>query len=125
LEWVRNQPKNAEISGYTDHFWNGITSFHFAKIARGIIENDIFEPGVFHVLPKDSVTKSELVGLIAKYLGRSDIKVQPTATGANINRTLDTSNPDKNKAFWLSAGYESPLSIAQMVSELITWDAKG
>jgi dTDP-4-dehydrorhamnose reductase len=24
LEWVRNQPKNAEISGYTDHFWNGI-----------------------------------------------------------------------------------------------------
>ena len=125
LEWVRNQPKNAEISGYTDHFWNGITSFHFAKIARGIIESGIFEPGVFHVLPRDSVTKSELVGLIAKYLGRSDIKVQPTATGANINRTLDTSNPAKNKALWLSAGYESPPSIAQMVSELITWSAKG
>jgi dTDP-4-dehydrorhamnose reductase len=125
LEWVRNQPKNAEISGYTDHFWNGITSLHFAKIARGIIENDIFKPGVFHVLPKDSVTKSELVGLIAKYLGRSDIKVMPTVTGANINRTLDTSNPAKNKALWLSAGYESPPSIAQMVSELITWGAKG
>jgi dTDP-4-dehydrorhamnose reductase len=125
LEWVRNQPKNAEISGYTDHFWNGITSFHFAKIARGVIENDIFEPGVFHVLPKDCVTKSELVGLIAKYLGRSDIKVTPTSTGANINRTLDTSNPAKNKNLWLSAGYESPPSIAQMVSELITWDAKG
>jgi dTDP-4-dehydrorhamnose reductase len=125
LEWVRNQPKNAEISGYTDHFWNGITSFHFAKIARGVIENDIFEPGVFHVLPKDSVTKSELVGLIAKCLGRSDIKVTPTSTGANINRTLDTSNPAKNKNLWLSAGYESPPSIAQMVSELITWDAKG
>jgi dTDP-4-dehydrorhamnose reductase len=125
LEWVRNQPKNAEISGYTDHYWNGITSFHFAKIARGIIENEIFEPGVFHVLPQDSVTKSELVSLIAKYLGRSDIKVNPTATGANINRTLDTSNPAKNKALWLSAGYESPPSIAQMVSELITWGAKG
>jgi dTDP-4-dehydrorhamnose reductase len=125
LEWVRNQPKNAEISGYTDHFWNGITSFHFAKIARGIIENDIFEPGVFHALPKDSVTKSELVGLIAKYLGRSDIKVQPTATGANINRTLDTIFAAKNKAFWLSAGYDSSPSIEQMVSELITWSAKG
>jgi dTDP-4-dehydrorhamnose reductase len=125
LEWVRNQPKNAEISGYADHFWNGITSFHFAKIARGIIENEIFEPGVFHVLPQDSVTKSQLVGLIAEYLGRSDIKVNPTATGANINRTLDTSNPAKNKTLWLSAGYESPPSIEQMVSELITWDAKG
>jgi dTDP-4-dehydrorhamnose reductase len=125
LEWVRNQPQNAEVSGYTDHFWNGITSFHFAKISRGIIEDEIFEPGVFHVLPQDSVTKSELVSLIAKYLGRSDIKVNPTATGANINRTLDTSNPAKNKTLWLSAGYESPPSIEQMVAEIITWDAEG
>jgi dTDP-4-dehydrorhamnose reductase len=125
LEWVRNQHKNAEISGYIDHFWNGITSMHFAKITRGIIENDIFEPGVFHILPRDSVTKSELVGLIAMCLGRSDIKIKPTATGANINRTLDTSNPAKNKTLWRSAGYESPPSISQMVSELITWGAKG
>jgi dTDP-4-dehydrorhamnose reductase len=120
LEWVRNQPTNAEISGYTDHFWNGITSMHFAKIARGIIENGLFEPGVFHVLPKDRVTKSELVSLIAKYLGRSDIKVSPTLTGANINRTLDTIYPAKNRAFWLSAGYSSPPSIEQMVSEVIS-----
>jgi dTDP-4-dehydrorhamnose reductase len=125
LEWVRNQPKDAEISGYTDHFWNGITSFHFAKIARGIIESGIFEPGVFHVLPRDSVTKSELVSLIAKYLGRSDIKVNPTATGANINRTLDTSNPAKNKALWRSAGYDAPPTIEQMVSEVIASESKG
>jgi dTDP-4-dehydrorhamnose reductase len=119
LEWVRNQPANAEISGFTDHFWNGITSVHFAKIARGIIENGLFEPGVFHVLPQDSVTKCELVGLIAKYLGRSDIKIRPTLTGANINRTLDTMYPTKNKVFWQSAGYSSPPTIEQMVSELI------
>ena len=120
MEWVRNQPTNAEISGYSDHFWNGITSMHFAKIARGIIENALFEPGVFHVLPQDSVTKCELVGLIAKYLGRSDIKISPTLTGANINRTLDTIYPAKNRAFWLSAGYSSPPSIEQMVSEVIS-----
>jgi dTDP-4-dehydrorhamnose reductase len=120
LEWVRNQPTNAEISGYLDHFWNGITSMHFAKIARGIIENGLFEQGVFHVLPKDRVTKSELVSLIAKYLGRSDIKVSPTLTGANINRTLDTIYPAKNRAFWVSAGYSSPPSIEQMVSEVVS-----
>jgi len=125
LEWVRNQPKNAEISGYTDHFWNGITSMHFAKIARGIIENDLFEAGVFHVLPQDSATKCELVALIAKNLGRSDIEVIPTATGSNINRTLDTRNPAKNKTLWRSAGYESPPSIAQMVSEVIASESKG
>jgi dTDP-4-dehydrorhamnose reductase len=125
LEWVRNQPKNAEISGYTDHLWNGITSMHFAKIARGIIENDLFEGGVFHVLPQDSATKCELVTLIAKYLGRSDIKVNPTATGVKINRTLDTSFPNKIKAFWLGAGYHSPPTIEQMVSEVIASGPKG
>jgi dTDP-4-dehydrorhamnose reductase len=125
LEWVRNQPKNAEISGYTDHFWNGITSMHFAKIARGIIENDLFEAGVFHVLPQDSTTKSALVTLIAKHLGRSDIKVIPAATGANINRTLATSFPAKNRAFWLAAGYDSPPTIQQMVSEVIASESKG
>jgi len=125
LEWVRNQPKNAEISGYTDHFWNGITSMHFAKIARGIIENDLFEAGVFHVLPQDSATKCELVTLIARYLGRSDIKVIPTATGAIINRTLDTNFSAKNKAFWLGAGYEAPPTIEQMVSEVIASESKG
>jgi dTDP-4-dehydrorhamnose reductase len=53
LEWVRNQPKNAEISGYTDHFWNGITSMHFAKIARGIIENDLFNFSSYLASPFD------------------------------------------------------------------------
>jgi dTDP-4-dehydrorhamnose reductase len=124
LEWVRNQPKNAEISGYTDHFWNGITSMHFARIARGIIENDLFEAGVFHVLPQDSTTKCELVTLIAKYLGQSDIKVIPTATGANINRTLGTSFPAKNKGFWQAAGYDAPPTIEQMVSEVIASESK-
>jgi dTDP-4-dehydrorhamnose reductase len=125
LEWVRNQPKNSEITGYTDHFWNGITSMHFAKIARGIIENDLFEAGVFHVLPQDSTTKCELVALIAKYLGRKDLKVNPRGTGDNINRTLATSFPAKNKAFWLAGGYHSPPTIEQLVSEVIASESKG
>ena len=98
---------------------------HFAKIARGIIESDLFEAGVFHVLPQDSTSKSELVTLIAKYLGRSDIKVIPTATGSNINRTLGTNFPAKNKGFWQAAGYDASPTIEQMVSEVIASESKG
>jgi hypothetical protein len=85
----------------------------------------LFEAGVFHVLPQDSVTKSELVSLIAKYVGRSDIKVKPTETGAIINRTLDTSFPAKNKGLWQAAGYDAPPTIEQMVSEVIALDSTG
>jgi hypothetical protein len=77
------------------------------------------------VLPQDSTTKCELVTLIAKYLGRSDIKVNPTATGADIDRTLETGFPAKNRAFWLGAGYDSPPTIQQMVSEVIASESKG
>ncbi len=97
---------------------------HFAKIARGIIENDLFEAGVFHILPQDSATKCELVTLIAKYLGRSDIKVNPTATGANIDRTLGTNFPAKNKGIWQAAGFDAPPTIEQMVSEVIASESK-
>jgi hypothetical protein len=63
--------------------------------------------------------------LIAKYLGRSDIKVNPTATGANINRTLGTNFPAKNKGFWQAAGYDAPPTIEEMVSEVIASESKG
>ena len=38
LEWVRSQPRDATINGYADHSWNGISTKHFGKIARGIIQ---------------------------------------------------------------------------------------
>jgi dTDP-4-dehydrorhamnose reductase len=123
LEWVRNQPKGAEISGYTDHLWNGITTLHFAKIARGIVEADLFSPGVFHVLPKDDVTKHELVSSMARHLGRNDIAIKPVSTGDGINRTLRTRFPEVNQRLWEKAGYACLPDVDKMVSEVIAWDS--
>jgi dTDP-4-dehydrorhamnose reductase len=119
LEWVRNQPENAEISGFTDHKWNGITSLHFAKIARGVITDGSFEAGVIHVLPEDSVTKFELVKSMASHLGRSDVKISPKDTGDSVDRTLGTIDSDKNSALWQGAGYSSPPTVNKMVEEMI------
>jgi dTDP-4-dehydrorhamnose reductase len=122
LEWVRNQPINADLRGFTDHFWNGITTLHFARIARGIVENDLFESGVFHVVPKDSVSKFELVSSMARHLGRTDITVSPTKTGDGIDRTLQTIFPEKNKNLWKSAGFTELPTIDEMVAHMISWD---
>jgi dTDP-4-dehydrorhamnose reductase len=122
LEWVRNQPKNAEIKGYTDHFWNGITTLHFAQIARGILEKGLFEPGVFHVLPKDTVSKFELVSSMATHLERPDITISPTKTGDDLDRTLQSVFPQKNQGFWQGAGYKEPPTIDEMVAQMIAWE---
>jgi dTDP-4-dehydrorhamnose reductase len=122
LEWVRNQPINADLRGFTDHFWNGITTLHFARIARGIVENDLFESGVFHVVPKDSVSKFELVSSMARHLGRTDITVSPTKTGDGLDRTLHTIFPEKNMNLWNSAGFTELPTIDEMVAHMISWD---
>jgi dTDP-4-dehydrorhamnose reductase len=119
LEWVRNQPIGSSISGYTDHFWNGVTTLHFAKIARGIIENNLFKAGVFHIVPRDSVSKHDLVCIIARHLNRQDIVVSPTLTGSRIDRTLLTVSPETNTMLWRAAGYHVAPTIEEMVAEII------
>ena len=124
LEWVRNQPLEASIRGFTDHLWNGISTLHFAQIARGIIESKLFEPGVFHVLPKDSVSKFELVSSMAKHLGREDIRISPTDTGDGLDRTLVSDFPDRNISFWKSAGFSALPTIDEMVAQMILSDRR-
>jgi dTDP-4-dehydrorhamnose reductase len=118
LEWILNQPIGSTIPGYTDHIWNGISTFHFAKIARGIVEHENFQSGVSHIVPDDTVTKAELLRLIATAFGRDDIRVIDTQSSKRVDRTLNTINSDFNTSLWKGAGYDSPPSISRMVGEI-------
>jgi dTDP-4-dehydrorhamnose reductase len=71
-EWVARQPLGAQVTGYINHDWNGIPAKHFGKISKAIIQNDLFESGMHHVLPSDAVSKAQLVRLIAEHEGRKD-----------------------------------------------------
>lgn len=116
-EWVRNQPRSAQINGFTDHEWNGITTYHFGRIARGIIESGLFKPGVFHVVPTGEVSKFELVSEIAKASGRSDLQIEPKPSGKHIDRTLRTVNSEFNNDLWKAAGYRIPPTVPEMIKE--------
>jgi dTDP-4-dehydrorhamnose reductase len=118
LEWVRNQPNGAQIFGFTDHLWNGVTTSHFGKLARGIIESDLFEAGVFHVVPGNRLPKNKLVEKIASVFGRDDIQVQPKPSGNTVDRTLETNDPSFNSSLWAAAGYPTPPTVEQMLEEI-------
>lgn len=117
LEWFRNQDKNAEINGFTNHLWNGITTYHFARLVFGIISNDFQNASKIHVIPSDSIKKSDLLREFSRAYNRKDIKINDVLSGKAINRTLACVNPDLNKALWNMAGYLQIPSIAQMVNE--------
>ncbi len=118
FEWVRNQPKDAEIFGFTDHVWNGVTTYHFGRLCRGIIEHNDFVSGVTHVIPGSTLTKENLVRAIATRAGRSDITVTPKASGKVIDRTLSTVNPEVVARLWKNAGYESAPTVEKMIEEM-------
>lgn len=118
LEWVLSHPEGAIIPGYTDHFWNGVTTNHFAKIARGVIETRGFRSGLSHLVPADSMSKAELVGEIAKAFDRNDLVVQDTESGKPIDRTLRTVDPEFNKGLWAGAGYQEIPTIEQLIAEI-------
>jgi dTDP-4-dehydrorhamnose reductase len=118
LEWVRNQPQGAQIFGFTDHVWNGVTTTHFGKIARGIIESNLFKAGVFHLIPGNRLPKDKLVQKIASVFGRDDIEIQPKASGNTVDRTLETIYTDFNRKLWAAAGYETPPTIERMLEEI-------
>ncbi len=117
-DWVSLQPRDAQITGYVNHRWNGIPAKHFGKLARGIVQAGTFSPGVHHVIPRDEVNKCELVTLIAQHAKRTDIQIMPGPASDDIDRTLATNNPDFNGRLWADAGYPTPPTIAELVAEI-------
>lgn len=118
LNWFLTRPIGSEVSGFSDHHWNGITTLHFARICAAIIESELELDGVQHVVPKDSVSKEQLLRLFAEAFDRKDIDIRPTVAPVGIDRRLATTRPDVNARLWASAGYAEPPSIAEMVAEL-------
>jgi len=118
LGWFLNQPKGAEINGYVNHLWNGVTTLHFAKICEGIIVYNLPLPHIQHLVPGDCVSKFELLELFAKYFDREDINITRKVAAHGVNRTLATTDNALNSKLWSSAGYAWPPPIAQMVKEL-------
>jgi dTDP-4-dehydrorhamnose reductase len=123
MDWVLKQPPNAEIKGYTNHLWNGVTTLTFAKIVNGIMVRDLFKGGSFHIVPMSEVSKFELVSLFIKNFERGDIQVIPTRAEFDVNRTLSTVHEEISRTFWRAAGYSSLPTHAEMILEYATYVA--
>lgn len=121
LEWVLKHEKNAEISGYTNHLWNGVTVLQLARVISGIIKRNDNESGVQHLVPKNFMSKFELANQVASKFGRSDLLIKPTKTPNSVDRRLKTAHPAENERLWVDAGYCSSPAIEEMLNEYVTW----
>lgn len=116
-EWVRGQPANARINGFTNHRWNGVTTYHFGRVCAGLIGASSKESGVRHLVPGDIVTKASLVRDIAAASHRTDISVNDVEAQDEIDRTLSSDDINFSSGLWELAGYSVPPTVSEMVHE--------
>lgn len=87
ISWAKSM-KGKEINGFVNHWWNGITTKHYAEICNQIIDKNLFQRGLFHVYSTD-ITKHDLLCLINKKYDLN-LKIVKFNDKVPINRTLST-----------------------------------
>lgn len=107
IDWFKKQA--GEVFGFTNHYWNGITTKQFAKICNEIISNRDKYPknGLFHLFSTD-ITKYELL-LLLKEKYHLDIAIKPKEIEP-VDRRLRT-------VYDLNEKLQIP-SIKEMIEEL-------
>ena len=85
ISWVKSM-KGGEVNGFKNHWWNGVTTNHYAEICQNIIENSLYEVGLYHVY-SNIVDKYQLLNLINDKFDL-DIKINGVITDVTATRTL-------------------------------------
>ncbi len=118
IEWFLGQAKGANVNGFLNHRWNGVSTLHFAKLCQAVVTGAAEPSSLQHVLPTGDVTKYELLRCFADSYARDDIEIDAINASTVIDRTLDTDDKESNEALWIGAGYASPPSVPEMIAEL-------
>lgn len=96
LEWVLSKHNTNEIvSGFVNHYWNGVTCLQLAKVIHQIVITRAFWKGIRHIYTPNPVSKYDLVCSIRDVYGLS-IAINPMKTKDTIDRTLKSVHPESN-----------------------------
>jgi dTDP-4-dehydrorhamnose reductase len=118
LEWFISSGAGTNTNGFSNHFWNGISTLSFANIVKGIIISNWFQVGVQHLVPIGTISKYELLSLFKEVFRLSNYQLNNYKDTSSINRTLCTLDNTRNLFIWNLGGYQSVPTIEYIVKEL-------
>jgi dTDP-4-dehydrorhamnose reductase len=118
LEWFINNPFKEKINGFSNHDWNGLTTKAFGEVIKTIIQKKIKIPNNFHLVPKNIVSKFELLKILQKKYNRNDIVITKTNSNQSINRTISTIYKNINKKIWQNTLYKKIPTINELIMDL-------
>jgi len=118
LDWFRKQPTGATLTGFVNHRWNGVTTYHYARLCAGIITHGLAVPPRLHVVPTGLVTKAAMLEGFAAAYGRMDLDIRHGEAQTVADRTVQTEHVEINATVWRAAGYATPPTFHEMIAEL-------
>jgi dTDP-4-dehydrorhamnose reductase len=92
LSWMLSHPKDSHVPGFTNHLWNGVTTWELGRALHFLIVEGLYmETGVRHVY-SDSVSKYELLRLLSSQF-RPDLQIDPTIAPNSRDMRISTMHP--------------------------------
>ncbi len=91
FHWFFHQ--SGEIEGYENVFWTGVTTLELAKAIDSFIKQDI--KGLFHFVPKEKISKYDLLNLFKKIWKKNDITIKPNDKKKSDKSLLNSRNDFK------------------------------
>jgi len=122
--WFKSVSSKGPVNGYINQHWNGVSTTAFARLSIGMLRRDWTTPVTQHWLPRDAVSKFELLQLFAKSLELKPSAVAPVQATNSVNRILVTQDQKASEALWKLAEYSTVPSIDELCQEFIAADRK-
>ena len=82
----------------------------------GIIKNNIKLPNLIHIVPKNQINKYNLLIQFSKILRMSHLNIIKINSNYKINRTLKTTQKNKNLEIWESSKFKKILTIKEILN---------
>ncbi len=115
--WFMTRPKYSKIKGFTNHIWNGVSTKVFSIILINIIKRNIKIPNIFHLVPKDKLSKYNLLKYL-KTINKKKITLLKHKHNLKINRTLSTNYKQLNYKLW-NLSFKKHLTIREILRDFI------
>jgi dTDP-4-dehydrorhamnose reductase len=88
LQWFLSQPQGARLSGYTNHFWNGLTTLQWCtEVERLLGEFDGSTSRLIQFASPDALSKHDML-LMFKDIFRQDISITAVEHAQRVDRRL-------------------------------------
>jgi dTDP-4-dehydrorhamnose reductase len=87
IEWVLGSAQGAELPGFENQMWNGVTTTQFGRLCRNILASGSFDhvraiSSVHHFCPNPPVTKYALLRMICEASG-SNVRIRKASSPSN------------------------------------------